>query len=115
MVQTTNEAPLNNIIKKVGSYWIHATPPVIIRCKSALKISTLVTPVNISEHIQMGDTRNTTILPPEFSYNKNFLEKILLYAAVARRFSITIDTNINYSLNVHLQYVTRIKFKQYSG
>ena len=55
-----------------------------------------------------------TILPFKVFHNTNYLANILLFAAVARIFRITIDTDINSTINVQLDAGTRIKFKQCS-
>ena len=54
------------------------------------------------------------MLPFEVFYKKSFFENALSFAAVACRFRITIDTDIDNVINVHMDDVSIIKFKQFS-
>ena len=56
-----------------------------------------------------------TMLPLEVFYKTNPLGKILSFAAVTRKFRITIDTDLSLDTNVYLNDGTGIVFKQCSG
>ena len=52
------------------------------------------------------------MLPFEVYFNVQSLANILSFAAVASKFRITIDTELDLSINVHLDNCTRIIFKK---
>ena len=64
MAQTTNYAPLNDIINPIFFYLIHAPPSAPSRTNTSLKTSAPVTQANNSGLTKTGDTITTTILPP---------------------------------------------------
>ena len=71
-----------------------------------------------SGHTQMMNTKTMTTPQLLNRYllkflNEQSLENILSFAAVASNFRITIDTELDTFINVHLHDDTRIIFKQY--
>ena len=55
-----------------------------------------------------------TILTFKVFYNENYLAKILSFFVVARKFRIAVDTDLDPSINVHLDGGTSIMFNKYS-
>ena len=55
------------------------------------------------------------MLPFEFFFNKKSLKIILPFAAVASKSRITINMELEPSINVHLHYGTRMIFKKCGG
>ena len=53
------------------------------------------------------------MLTSEFLFNDKYFANILYFDEVAYKFRIPIDTELDPSINVHLQYGTRIIFKQW--
>ena len=63
-------------------------------------------------HQDYSKTATMTMLPFEVFYKTNPLGKILSFAAVTRKFSLTIDTNLDLAINMHLDYGTSITIKK---
>ena len=60
-------------------------------------------------------TANTAMLPLEVFYKKKTLANIPSFDAVGRRLRITIDTDIDSTIDLHVGNGTKIKFKQCRG
>ena len=55
------------------------------------------------------------MLPFEVLFNEKYVANVLFFYAVASKFRITIDTELDPSTNSHLHDVTKIIFKQCGG
>ena len=118
MTQTTKEAPKTNII---NPNWILLdTCPTIssIRNKSLLQN---IQPCGAGEEIRAytngghqyyDHTATLKLLPFEVFLNEQSLANILSFAAVASKFRITLDTELDQLIKVHLHHGTRIIFNK---
>ena len=106
------------LLNRTGSSWTPDQPPVTLEKIVLSKISNPVMQERNSGHTQMMDTK--TITTPQISkcftlwsfLNEQSLVNILYFAAVTSKFRITIDTELELFINIHLHNGTRIIFKQ---
>ena len=66
-------------------------------------------------HQDYNYTATMTMLKLKVFYNGNYLTKTILFAAVERKFSITIDTGLDPAINMHLSDSTIIMLKKCNG
>ena len=64
-------------------------------------------------HQYYNNTTTFNMLPFEVFFNEQSLTNIISFAAVTSKFSITINTQLNPCINVHIHNATNIIFKQF--
>ena len=118
MTQTIKEAPTTNII---NLNWILLETFSTISSIVNKSLFQNIQPCDAGEelraytnggHQDYDHTATLTLLPFEFFFNEQSLANILSFAAVASKFRITIDTEFDPFINVHLHDGTSIIFKQ---
>ena len=118
MTQTTKEAPTTNIINpKCIILYICSTISSVRNNNLAQNVQ----PCDAGEelrastnggHQNYDHTATLKNLPFGVFLNEQSLSNILLFDAVESKFRITIDTELDPSINIHLNYGTRVIFKQ---
>ena len=118
MNQSTKEAPTHNII---NPNWILLNTCSTISYIRNNSLVQNIQPCDAGEelraytnyvHQDYEHTATLKLLPFEVFFNEQSLANIISFATVASKVSITIDTELEPFINVHLHDVKRIIFKQ---